>query len=212
MKHYFFFLIPVLIACKKGKNYEVLTKSKVIEKNECSIPVDFPQISWKQKNEDANEINQMLESLPEHEFYARNCSSEYPQNVIGNFKILLETDSLLSIEYQTHIKYKDQSKIIFHSIVINPNKNFTNGFASIIVEPKHVIKGFGRDKILPYVEKYNESNNANINILAYQKDSNYAISWGISDSHIIIYVGGEGEFFGTDKIEIPLNEQIANIR
>jgi hypothetical protein len=148
-----------------------------------------------------NKINEILEELPEHQYYARNCSSVTPQFVSGKFKVLLKTDSVLCIEYQTDILYKDENRTIFHSLVINPNKD-----ASIEIEPRDLIPNFDRGKILPYIERYNSEKKANINILAYQKGSNYAITWGITEKNFIIYTGGEGEWFGYDKIEIPLSE------
>jgi hypothetical protein len=110
------------------------------------------------------------------------------------------------------IRVNDQWRIIFKwdkgnaSDVINPNKDASVDFGSIGVEPKDLIPNFDRGKILPYVEKYNLDKKDNINLLAYQKGSNYVITWGITESHFIIYPGGEGEWFGYDKIEIPLSE------
>lgn len=200
-------LLLIFIGCQTDKaNYEVLTQSKTIEKGDCKVPVNYPQIKWKLDKADQNKVNEMLEKLPEHEYYAQNCSSENPQLVSGKFEILLKTDSVLCIEYQTDITYKNENKRIFHSLVINPNKDASIDFGSLGIEPVDLIPNFDRGKILPYIERYNLENKANINILAYQKGSNYAITWGITESHFIVYPGGEGEWFGNDKIEIPLNE------
>jgi hypothetical protein len=206
-KYFLISFLPLLFGCQSdNSSYEVLTKSKIIKKEYCEVPVDYPQIKWKFDNKNHGKINEMLEKLPDHEYYAKNCSSSNPQVAKGRFVVLLKTDSILCVEYQTDIKYKKEHRMVFHSLVINPNKDASVGFGSIGVEPKDLIPNFDRSKILPYIEKYNLDNKDNINLLAYQKGSNYAITWGITKSHLIIYPGGEGEWFGYDKIKIPLSE------
>ena len=195
-------LLPAFIGCQiGGSSYEVLTKSKIIKNEDCNVPIDYPQIKWKFNQVNYSKINELLENLPEHQYYARNCSSDNPQLARGIFEVLLKTDSVLCIEYRTDIEYKNEHKTIFHSLVINPNKS-----GSIGLDPKDLIPNFDRGKILPHIEKYNLDHKNNINLLAYQSGSNYAITWGITESHFIIYTGGEGEWFGYDKIEIPLTE------
>jgi len=207
LKYVLIVFLPVFIGCQTDDStYEVLTKSKIVKKENCKVPVDYPQIRWKLDKENYSKINEMLEKLPEHEYYARNCSSNNPQFAKGKVEVLLKTDSVLCIEYQTDIEYKKERRTVFHSLVINPNSDASGDFGSIAVEPNDLIPNFDRGKILPHIEKYNLDNKDNINLLAYQKGSNYAITWGITESHFIIYPGGEGEWFGYDKIEIPLSE------
>lgn len=170
------------------------------------MPVIYPEIEGNLADVNLIKINDLLERLPEHEFYAHNCDTENPQLVSGNFKVLLKTDSILSIEFQTDIKYQNEQREIFHALVINPNKDASVDISLIGLDPADLIPNFDRIKILPYIEKYNSEHKVNINTLAYQSGSNYVITWGISKSYFIIYPGGEGEFFGYDKIEIPLNE------
>ncbi len=201
------FSITIFASCQThNSSYEVIAKTKTIEKGDCKVPVNYPQIIGKQDTSFLNEINKVLEMLPEHEYYAHNCSSDNPQFVSGNFEVLLKTDSVLCIEYQTDIEYKGEHSSIFHSLVINPSKDASIDFGSIGIEPKDVIPNFDRGKILPYIEKYNSDKMDNINLLAYEKGSKYVITWGITANHFVIYPGGEGEWFGYDKIEIPLRE------
>jgi hypothetical protein len=207
LKYIVIFLIPIFIGCQTGNSsYEVLTKSKTVEKGDCKVPVDYPQINGERDTANLNKINEILEKLPEHEYYAHDCTSDNPQLASGKFEVLLKTDSVLCIEYQTDIEYKNEHRTIFHSLVINPNKDASIDFGLIGIEPSDLIPNFDRGKILPYIKKYNSDNKDNINLLAYEKGSNYVITWGITESHFIIYPGGEGEWFGYDKIEIPLDE------
>lgn len=206
LKYTLIIFLPVFIGCQTDdSSYEILTKSKIIKKGGCEVPVSYPQINWKFSKQNTR-LNEMIESLPEHEYYADNCSSSDLKFVKGKFEVLLKTDSVLCIEYQTDIEYKDKHRTVFHSLVINPNKDTSGDLGSIEVEPKDLISNFDRGKILPYIERYNLDSKGNINLLAYQKESNYVITWGITESHLIIYPGGEGEWFGYDKIEIPLSE------
>jgi hypothetical protein len=207
LKYILIFLIPIFIGCQTGSsNYEVLYKSKTVTKDDCKVPITYPQIQGDIDTVSLNRINEILERLPEHEFYAHNCDSENPQLVSGKFKVLLKQNSVLCIEYQTDIEYKNEHRTIFHSLIINPNGNAAMGFGSIGIEPIDLIPNFDRGKLLPYIKKYNSDKKDNVNLLAYEKGSNYVITWGITEKDFIIYPGGEGEWFGYDKVEIPLNE------
>lgn len=210
MKHLKYILvifITAYIGCQTdNSSYEVLAKSKTIEKGDYKVSIDYPQIKWNLDKGNQNKINKILEKLPEHEYYARNCSSDHPHLVSGKFEVLLKTDSVLCIEYQTDIEYKNEHRMIFHSLVINPNKATSIDFGSNVIQPRDLIPNFDRGKILPYIERYNLEKKVNINILAYKEGSSYVITWGITERNFIIYPGGEGEWFGYDKIEIPLSE------
>jgi hypothetical protein len=132
----------------------------------------------------------------------------YEKNqVIGNYKILLQTDSILSFEFQTLINRGEKKKdTIYHSIVINPKQKDTLKLGLLVIEPNQIIPNFKRGMIYPYIQKYKSENNTSVNLLAYETGSNYAITWAISENNFIVYVGGEGELFGKNKVEIPLNE------
>lgn len=199
--------VAAFIGCQADdSSYGVLTKSRTIEKGDCKVPVDYPQIIWKSNRDNQSEINGILEDLPEHEYYARNCSSDDPQTVFGKFEVLLKTDTVLCIEYQTHITYRNKQRVLFHSLVIHPDTDTSLTFTEIVTDPGDLIPNFDRGKILPHIERYNLERKANINTLAYQSESNYVITWGITEQNLIIYPGGEGEAFGHYKIEIPLSE------
>lgn len=207
LKYILIFLVPIFIGCQaESSNYKVLSKSKTVTKDYCKVPITYPQIQGDIDTVSLNRINEILERLPEHEFYAHNCDSENPQLVSGKFEVLLKQDSVLCIEYQTDIEYKNEHRTVYHSLVINPNGDASIDFGSIGIEPSDLIPDFDRGKLLPYIKKYNSDKKDNVNLLAYEKGSKYVITWGITDKNFIIYPGGEGEWFGYDKIEIPLNE------
>ena len=61
---------------------------------------------------------------------------------------------------------------------------------------------------MEYINYYSKRNKVAINLLAYETGSNYNITWSISNKYLNIYAGGEGEWFGEYKIQIPLNELV----
>lgn len=197
----------MFFGCQTGSsNYEVLTKSKTVTKDDCKVPISYPQIQGDIDRVNLNKLNEILDRFPEHEFYARNCASENPQLVTGNFEVLLKKDSVLCIEYRTDIEYKNEHSTVFNSLVLNPYGDASMDFGSIGIEPSDLIPDFNRGKLLPYIKKYISDKKDHVNLLAYEKGSNYVITWGITDKNFIIYPGGEGEWHGYDKIEIPLSE------
>lgn len=56
------------------------------------------------------------------------------------------------------------------------------------------------------MEAYNKKSQETVNLFAYKSGSSHVITWGVSEDDFILYVGGEGEWFGYDKIKIPLKE------
>jgi hypothetical protein len=66
-----------------------------------------------------------------------------------------------------------------------------------------ILKGFDRGKLKPYVDRYNKTSKYVANILAYDTESRYVITWGMTKNDFLLYVGGEGEGFGYHKIVIP---------
>ncbi len=117
----------------------------------------------------------------------------------------MKRDTILSVEFRTLIK-RNNEKIdtIYHSVVLNPIKKDDNEL--IAFELKNIIPNFKYELIYSYVESYEKMNNVGINLLAYKTGSNYVITWGITEKNLNIYAGGEGEWFGNYKIQIPLSE------
>lgn len=212
MKTYIYiFIIGFLICGCESKNteYEVLNRKKIIKKDYCEIPISFPEIIGLSDKLKMTKMNEILEDFVEHEYYARNCEMNdiTKSQVKGDFKILLQTDSILSIEFQTLIN-SGGTKIdtIYHSFVVNPEQKETPKVELLAIRPKQIIPNFERGMIYPYIQKYCTDNNFHVNLLAYKTGSNYIITWAISEKYFIVYVGGEGEWYGDKKIKIPLKE------
>jgi hypothetical protein len=204
-------IIGLLIyACEsKNTDYEILNRTKIIKKDNCEIPILYPEIKGLLDKVKMAKLNEIFEDFAEHEYYAHNCDKTNIEKnqVTGNYKILLQTDSILSIEFQTLINRGGTKKdTVYHSLVINPKQKDTLKDRLLIIEPNEIIPNFVRGMIYPYIQKYSSENNDYVNLLAYETGSNYVITWAISEKNLIIYVGGEGEFFGHHKIEIPLSD------
>lgn len=202
-------IIGVLIyGCQSNTDgYEIIERTEIIKKGKCEIPISFPEIIGLADKEKTNKLNKILKELPEHQYYAKNCENSNENNVKGEYQVLLKTDSIISIEFRTLIERKNKKvDTVYHSVVINPKLKDTTEFGIIGVQPNEIIPNFKREKIYPYIKKYSEENNKHINLLAYETGSNYVITWAVSDKDFLVYVGGEGEWFGNNRIKIPLNE------
>ena len=198
----------LIYSCQSNRDgYAINERNEIITKDKCKIPISYPEISGLADREKTNKLNKILKEFPEHEYYARKCENNGKSNVKGDYQILLQNDSILSIEFRTLIERQNKKvDTVYHSIVLNPKAKDTNEIGIVGIEPNEIIPNYERGKIYPYVKKYSVENNDYINLLAYETGSNYVITWAVSDKDFIIYVGGEGEWFGNNRIKIPLNE------
>ena len=212
MKHikYIFFIIFFIYGCESDKNaYEIIKRTKTVSKDNCQLQISFPQIEGLQDVEKMAELNKVLEKFPEHEYYAKDCEQKKIKRdeVSGDYRILLKNDSILSIEFQTLIQRENlKTDTIYHSVVVNPKQSYKSKIGIVGIEPKQILPDFKRGMIYPYIKKYSIENNKHVNLLAYETNSNYVITWAISEKDFIVYVGGEGEWYGKNKIKIPLKK------
>ena len=121
----------------------------------------------------------------------------------GTFETLYESDSLITIEIKTILEsyYGNYNDTIYECLMFNPKVKFemNNFFLPYLKER------FDRSKIRPYLNGLKLNKDRVINMLAYEKDSKYSITYGLTDKDLILYVGDEGEFRGFKKVIIPLN-------
>jgi len=199
-----------ICGCESNKTgYEIVKQTKTVSKNNCQFQISFPQIKGLSDIEKMAELNKALEKFPEHEYYAKGCGQKKVKRkeILGDYQILLKNDSILSIEFQTLIQRDNlRTDTIYHSIVINPKQNYKSKNGIMGIEPKQILPNFKRGMIYPYIKKYGVKNNKHINLLAYETNSNYIITWAVSEKDFIVYVGGEGEWYGKNKIKIPLKK------
>ena len=207
---YIFIIVIFIYGCESNTNgYEIIKREKTISKNNCRIKILFPEISGLEGQRKLAEINKVLENFPKHEYYAHDClEKKRKQNeVTGDYEILLENDTILSIEFRTYIQRTDErAHIIYHSVVINPKQAYDSKIGIVGIDPKQIFPTFKRGMIYPYIKKYSIKHKKHINLLAYETGSNYIITWAITKTDLIVYPGGEGEWYGDDKVKIPLEK------
>ena len=194
----------LIIGCNnKNNNYKIINKSKIIKTDDCPVSISYPKIIGLGQKIKMKNLNEVLEKYPEHESYSFLCNSNH--SVKGEYEVLLKSDSILSIEFRTVIKDKKQKKsdTIYQTVVLNPNKKNDDEIRAL--ELKDIFPNFKREIIYPFIEDYEKRNKVGINLLAYKTDSNYYITWSISDKYLIIYAGDEGEGDGKYKIKIPMS-------
>ncbi len=179
----------------------------LVDNDYCQIELYFPKLTTAKG--DVSELNKILEKYADLEYYTHRCDEAKNEKTIikGDFEIALLKDTILSIEFLTLIVHFGGNRMdtVYHSIVMNPNKINEKEFSYFQLSPEFIFPKFDRGILKPYVKKFNELNNKSINLLAYEIDSNYRITWGMTKDKFVIYVGGEGECFGYDKIEIPMS-------
>lgn len=204
-------VILVLCGCSKSVSYSIEKKFKSVVNNEnCKIEFYYPKFISSNIKLKVDELNELLENNADYEYYIHNCNEIKKEKEIieGDFKVTLKADNILSIEFITKLIHYEGTRIdtIYHSIVLNPKKIQEKEFSFLHLEPEMLFPNFDRETLVKYVKKFNETHNQNINLLAYKTGSKYSITWGVSANKFILYVGGEGEWFGYNKIEIPINE------
>ena len=203
--------ILILNSCSNSEEYKIEKNFKSVVNNQnCEIEYYYPKFVSNQSKKGEIELNEILEKYADYEHYSNRCNEKKDEKRIikGDYKITLKTEDKLSIEFITEIIHFGGNRMdtIYHSIVLNPKKVGNKEFSFFQPDPKFVIENFERGDLYKYVEDYNTKNQDKVNLLAYESGSNYVITWGISKDNFLLYVGGEGEWFGNDKLRIPINE------
>jgi hypothetical protein len=198
----------VLNSCSDSLDYNIERKFKsLIANDNCLIEFYFPEMRLKDSRLNLIELNDLLEQFPDYEYQGHRCDEANVNKRIvkGDYKIMLQEDDILSIEFMTHISQvgEQSTRTVYHSLVMNPKEFNENKYS---LDPESLFSNFDRKVLKKHVENFNKTNNQTVNLLAYDTGSNYAITWGLTKETFILYVGGEGEAFGYDKIEIPIDE------
>ncbi len=202
------FVFIVLFSCSKTANYKIERAfESLVDDESCKVEYYYPK--YFTDNADATELNQILKTFADTEYYTHRCDKTQKEKTIvsGDFDVLLQTGTVLSIEFRTQIITENSRDTVYHSLVMNPEKFEIDGGENFpfLPTPELMFPNFDRDILKAFVEEYNRKYNKSVNVLAYETGSKYAITWGVTKDTFILYVGGEGECFGYDKIEIPRN-------
>lgn len=209
---YILFALLLFLSCQRKSELSLERRHKVlIDNNNCDISFYYPEIIVDETIKSMSELNEILYRIVDYEHYSHNCNiNKTEKNVIkGDYNVLFQTDSILSIEYLTFIENYRGNKFdtVYHSLVLNTELKQKNKWDLLWgTSPELFLPNFDRSKIKPFVIEYNKTANHPANILAYESGSNYVITWGMTKDKFIIYVGGEGEAHGYEKIEIQLSE------
>lgn len=203
--------ILILNSCSNSGEYKIEKKFKSVVNNEnCKIEYFYPEFITKYSIDEVSELNNFLERHVDYESYAYKCDEKKNEKRIikGDYKITLKTENNLSVEFVTNIINFGGNRMdtIYHSIVLKPKKIGEKMESIIQLDPKSIIPNFDKEDLYEYVKEYNSKSQNKINLRAYEPKNNYAITWGINEDEFLLYVGGEGEWFGNDVIRIPMNE------
>ncbi len=204
MKRFYILLLPFFIfSC--GDNPLQKRVSKVLsDEDKCKVVSYYPVVNLKHNTVMVHELNQTLENVNDMSRYIGNCSKYFPdefankkKEIIGDYDILYASDSLLNIEF--FIKSEGFSKVEYRNVFVDLKTDQ-------LLEANKAIPDIERGKLYPYVKKFSDSTGIDINLKAYERNSNYAIMFGRTKDDLVLYLGKEGEFGGYYKILIPLNK------
>jgi len=198
-------LISTFLSCRENFRYSIKKEEKILlDDSSCKIVSYYPVIGFKNNDSVMNELNKNLSVINSLERYVVDCStffspeySKEKKEIIGDYKILFETDTLLNMEFVVQSKYL--SKKEYRSVFIDLIKGQ-------LIEGHQVIPNIDRSKLYPYVKKFSDSTGIYINLKAYEKESNYSIMFGKTKNDFVLYLGKEGEFGGYYKLSIPWKE------
>lgn len=204
---YIIYFIFIFFSCRDSFRHSIEKEKKVlVDKNTCRVISYYPIIDLKNNDSKVSRLNKNLEIINNMERYAEDCSSFFPpedvnkkKEIIGDYKILFETDTLLNIEFLVQSKYF--SKTEYHSVFVDLVK-------AELIDGNQVIPNIDRGKLYPYVKRFSDSTGIYINLKAYEKGSRYSIMFGKTESNLVLYLGKEGEFGGYYKISVPLKEVV----
>ena len=211
MKHILLIGIFILNCCSNIGEYRIERNFKSVVNNQnCVIKYYYPKFISNDSREGGDELNDILAQYVDYENYAHNCSSIKNEKRIikGDYKITMMTEDILSIDFITEINFgkDDLQDTVYHSIVVDPKKIGDERLSFLQSDPKLLLPEFDRGDLYNYVEDFNSKNQDKINLIAYKSMSNHVLTWGISKDTFLLYVGGEGEWFGKHKLKIPLSE------
>lgn len=202
---YIILLIFIFSSCRDSfRNLIERDKIILLDENTCKVISYYPVVHIKNNDSVVSSLNINLKDINRMERYVDDCSGFFtPENlnkkkeIIGDYKILFESDSLLNIEFSVNSKYF--SKTEYHSVFIDLVKGE-------LIEGSRIIPNIDRSKLYPYVKRFVDSTGIDINLKAYEKDSKYSIMFGKTKSEFVLYLGKEGEFGGYYKITVPLKD------
>ncbi|MGN6494669.1 MAG: hypothetical protein ACTHLE_21945 [Agriterribacter sp.] len=170
----------------------------------CSVISYYPILQLQSNTDRIDELNKRLEEVNEMSRYVGNCEAYFPaeygnkkKEIIGDYNVLYISDSISNIEFLT--KFTGLSKVEYRNVFVNLK-------TQQLMEENKAIPNIERGKLYPYVKKFADSTGINIDLKAYESNSNYAIMFGRTKTDLVLYLGMEGEFGGYHKILIPLDE------
>ncbi|MBR9923361.1 MAG: hypothetical protein GYB31_21215, partial [Bacteroidetes bacterium] len=187
--------------------FEVLSKTRSVETPAYSAKATYPQIRGPFPDSILSKTNEFLAERGEVSFETPSSMKEellgldLDVSVVSDYRVLFENDSLLSFEIwtiKTHLNSIADTS--YYPLVLNKSD------LRWYVVPEALFPQFDRELLrpfLPFGEKHFHKE-------SYETGANSGISWCLAEDAFILYPGGEGEFFGKFRVEIPIEELMLN--
>jgi len=103
------------------------------------------------------ELNDLLEQFPDYKYQGHRCDEANVNKRIvkGDYKIMLQEDDILSIEFVTHFSQvgEQSTRTVYHSLVMNPKEFNENKYS---LDPESLFSNFDRKVLKKHVENFNK--------------------------------------------------------
>jgi hypothetical protein len=199
-----FLLSFTFFACNQQKaGTDLVTKTDTLVGENLTVVATYPQFAFQSKDSAAIlHCNEVLKNRTDVQYDLVNANNQGAIEIRSNFKIALENDTLLSLEFfkRNNAATSSPRNLTYHPLMVNLRSY------SFYLFPEAIWLNFDRGQLLPYLKKYEEKNpNAAINYASYETGSMDVISFLIAEDSLILYPGGEGEFFGKMRVAVPFS-------
>ncbi|MCB0395733.1 MAG: hypothetical protein KDD36_03715 [Flavobacteriales bacterium] len=191
-------LVMLSTGCQKATNYKLVdrTENYTSINGRCTVEYNYPVLVQSSGDSVTLALTGIKEISDFERFIQRFSEGDSNLTVHVQYKILQQTDSLLCLEYTTQMK--GHQRKIFHSLTLSP-------LTLKQYELSDFFKGDYMSVISSHVTAFCEKNKIFLNMRPYEDDrSGYHVNFTVTEDHLILYAGAEGDFHGYYKINIPL--------
>lgn len=186
------------ISCKQEKrdlSYEIVKKRIFIDRH-CSYEIHFPEIVDLDYIELQQLYNQLFENIADAEYHLQKCYREDEghevRNLVQDYEILFASEKILSVEFQL-TRGGEFMHYIPILLPLHPPENEAQLLGGFEFEAS-IFGDDWRERIYEAVPEHH-----------YKPELKRTLLTAYDGKNIIVYTGGEGEFFGWEKIKIPIN-------
>ena len=199
------FLILIVLCSHKQIDNKQIDLKKIEKRTKIKYGLflinRFPKIIKPCLNDDRlQRLNSVLESRTRLNTIrdASTSLSNEKKNIISDYNILEENDSLVSFEF---FLKKGNKIYIYSTTTYNKHK-------CKLMSCEEVVPNVEREKLKKYIDIYFKKLNIRFSTDSYNKNENTELTYSKKGKIFILYAGDEGEGHGYYKIQMPLDSVV----